>query len=106
MFFPILPLFLQCVTTTFVIYAYLNLNTLSDQIYKVKGMREHFSTCICSDAINYKDGDFCTVEAFNGNCTEKGTNDICQKARCALEEIDSWKITSFKVIFNPRTTFV
>lgn len=97
MFFPILPLLLQCLTTAFIIYVYLNLNTLSDSIYKIKGMRENGKTCVCTGGISYNDGDACSVESFNTHCTQEGTKDTCEKVRCALEEMDSWQITSFKV---------
>lgn len=96
MFFPILPLFLQCLTTTFVIYVYLNLNTLSDQIYKIKGVKEHGDTCNYN-GISYKDGAVCSIDIFNKNCTDKQTGGLCEKVRCALEEVDSWEVTSYKV---------
>lgn len=90
---------LQCLTTTFIIYVYLNLNTLSDSTYKIKGMKEHGDTCVCNDGTKYLDGDACVPTVFNKNCTEKLTKNECEKVRCALEEEDSWEITGYKVNF-------
>lgn len=95
--FPVVPLIVQTLTISFLVYIYLNLNTLSNEIYKVSGLGDK-GLCQCTNNM-YKNGDFCLPDIFNSHCFPNGTNTTCISGTCHLiETVDSQKISWFKVI--------